>query len=105
MLIRSLVIAVSLVMSVSVAEAAGEPIEGERLVSRWCTSCHAAGQVGADAAPALESVARDPARTDDYLFLWLSDPHPPMPQLQLSRREIGDIIAYLRTLQTPTGGR
>jgi mono/diheme cytochrome c family protein len=29
---------------------------------------------------------------------WLADPHPPMPNFNLSRQQIDDIVAYLDSL-------
>ena len=74
---------------------------GERLANQWCSKCHLVGPSGVatDAAPAFEDIANDPARTDERLRTWLADPHPPMPNLSLSRDEIEAIIAYLRTLK------
>jgi mono/diheme cytochrome c family protein len=37
-------------------------------------------------------------RSADEIRGWLADPHPPMPNLELSRREIEDIVAYLQSL-------
>ncbi|NJO37736.1 MAG: hypothetical protein HC871_09095 [Rhizobiales bacterium] len=36
-------------------------------------------------------------RTGD-LKAWLADPHPPMPNLSLSRLEIDDLLAYIESL-------
>lgn len=101
MLVRVLILLSCALVPTFPAYGAGDAAEGERLAKRWCAGCHAVEQAGSDLAPPLQTIARKPGRDEGYLFLWLSDPHPPMPQLQLSRQEIGDIIAYLQTL----GGR
>jgi len=31
----------------------------------------------------------------------LANPHPPMPQMPLSRRSVEDLVAYFRTLVRP----
>jgi len=31
---------------------------------------------------------------------WLAEPHPPMPNLNLSKDKIGHLIAYIETLKT-----
>ncbi len=74
---------------------------GKRLATQWCSKCHLVGPdgVATDAAPAFEDIANDPARTNDRLRTWLADPHPPMPDLSLSRDEIEAILAYLDTLR------
>lgn len=82
------------------ATAAGDPARGRTLAQAWCTGCHAVESGGSDTAAPLQTAANRAGRTQSYLFAWLSDPHPPMPQLNLSRQEIADIIAYLDTLRT-----
>lgn len=88
-----------LAMPMAAAHAAGDAGAGRDIVQRWCTGCHTAESGGADVAPPFASIANMPGRSDDYFWVWLSDPHPPMPNLYLSRQEIADVIAYLRTLR------
>ena len=78
-----------------------EAEEGRRLAMQWCTLCHivAPGQAGSDAAPTFDSIANRAEYSEDGLRAWLADPHPPMPNLNLSRSEIEHIIAYLRSLR------
>lgn len=82
---------------------AGDPDSGRRLATRWCASCHivAPGAGGSDAARPFESIANDPNFTDQGLRAWLADPHPPMPRLDLSRAQVEDVIAYLKSLRRP----
>jgi len=44
----------------------------------------------------LSSIARDPNRSPNWLRQWLIFPHPPMPDLNLTRSETDDVIAYLQ---------
>ena len=81
------------------AMAAGDAAQGRALARTWCSGCHTVEAGGTDAAPPLATIANRPDRTEAYLFTWLSDPHPPMPQLNLGRQEIADIIAYLQSLR------
>ena len=81
---------------------AANPDQGENLVKRWCAGCHlvAAEQKGArtDASTFASVAARlgfDPAK----LAFFLLDPHPKMPNMQLSRDEASDIAAYIATLK------
>ena len=30
---------------------------------------------------------------------WLTDPHPPMPKLSLSKDEIDNLVAYIETMK------
>jgi mono/diheme cytochrome c family protein len=82
------------------ARAAGDAREGQRLAEQWCTSCHVVGQKGrgGDAAPPFIALANNPAKTETYLKGWISNPHPPMPNFNLSRRAINDLVAYIRSL-------
>ncbi len=81
------------------AFAVGDADNGEQLAAQWCVSCHYVGEepraVAVDQAPAFATVAQ---YTDDRLGTFLTRPHPPMPNLDLAREHIDDIIAYLRTL-------
>jgi mono/diheme cytochrome c family protein len=81
---------------------AADPDHGETLVKRWCVTCHL---VGADQkrattdAPPFASVAKRPDFDAAKIALFLLDPHPKMPNMQLSRDEASDIAAYIATLK------
>jgi mono/diheme cytochrome c family protein len=80
--------------------AQGDPEAGRDLVRSWCTACHVVDLegTGADAGPALPALLAGKQRSADEIRGWLADPHPPMPNLNLSRQEIEDILAYLESL-------
>jgi mono/diheme cytochrome c family protein len=82
------------------ALAQGDPQAGSDIVHRWCTACHVVDRegTGADAGPALPNLLAGKKRSADEIRGWLADPHPPMPNLNLSRQEIDDILAYLESL-------
>ena len=74
---------------------------GRALSEQWCQACHLiepGQQQAADAAPSFSEIANDPATTRAGLQAWLFDPHPPMPKLDLTRREIDDLTAYILSL-------
>jgi mono/diheme cytochrome c family protein len=75
--------------------------EGLNLARQWCTSCHIVepSTGGSDAAPPFESIANNSLVTEEGLHAWLADPHPPMPKFNLTRTEIDDIIAYIKSLK------
>jgi mono/diheme cytochrome c family protein len=81
----------------------GNVEQGERIAKHWCASCHMAApgqkQASADVAPFVD-VAR--TKTDKELAAFLTDPHPKMPDMHLSRHEIADLVAYIRSL-APNG--
>jgi mono/diheme cytochrome c family protein len=81
---------------------AADPSRGLLLARGWCVSCHLVEPSGkaSDAAPPFGSIARDPATTSERLHHWLAKPHPPMPDLRLSRDEEDDILAYILSLKS-----
>ena len=54
---------------------------------------------GGDGAPPFAMVADTAAERTDDLRAWLADPHPPMPNLSLTRWEIDDLLAYIESLR------
>ncbi|MBX6322450.1 MAG: cytochrome c [Rhodospirillaceae bacterium] len=76
-------------------------VEGRALARQWCSSCHQVepGGVMTDAAPSFASLANDPDLTPERLRGWLFDPHPPMPDFNLTYHEIRAIEAYLESLK------
>ena len=80
---------------------AGDAIAGEALAKRWCSACHdiGQGQTSSDGAPRFAWIARQPEKTRAMLKIWLADPHPPMPKLDLSRGEIDDLLSYIESLR------
>jgi mono/diheme cytochrome c family protein len=82
------------------ALAQGDSGVGRELVRRWCTTCHVVDLegTGTDAGPPLPALLAGKQRSTDEIQGWLADPHPPMPNLDLSRQEIDDILAYLESL-------
>jgi mono/diheme cytochrome c family protein len=101
---RRLMLATSLVGASAAyapfALAAGDAQRGGTIAKRWCASCHvvAKDQASASAdAPSFFEIAR--RHTDKKkLGGFLMDPHPPMPDMHLSRKEIDDIVSYIRSL-------
>jgi mono/diheme cytochrome c family protein len=75
---------------------------GGRLARQWCATCHVVDGVGPtktvpQGPPTFHTLAGhlDAAQ----LHTFLSHPHPPMPDLALTREEIGDLIGYIETLK------
>lgn len=92
------------------AHAAGDPARGRALAQSWCSSCHTIerNNVGKDIAPSFPSIAErgQPDQLEAHAFL--NAPHPPMPDFNLTRNEIDDIVAYLQSLaqhNAPQGNR
>ncbi len=79
---------------------AGDAKNGAVIAKRWCASCHVVSKDQSTAvadAPTFADIAR--RRPDKkQIANFLVDPHPPMPDMHLSRKEIDDITTYIRTL-------
>lgn len=97
-IVSTALIAAFVMASGSLAWADGNAKTGALLARHWCGACHGLGGVASDAAPPLETIAQRAHDGASWLRAWLADPHPPMPNLTLSRSEIDDIVAYLETL-------
>jgi cytochrome c len=84
----------------SLAAANGNIQAGQDLAQRWCSSCHIVDQSGhgADTAPPFPIIAKQNPKDHDWLRAWITAPHPPMPNLNLSRQQIDDVVAYIGSL-------
>ncbi|MBS0250733.1 MAG: c-type cytochrome [Proteobacteria bacterium] len=77
---------------------------GNNVARKLCTSCHLIGEpanapVPSD-VPTFASIANRQGQTLDHLATWLTRPHPPMPNLNLTRMEIRDLAGYIMSLRT-----
>ena len=79
---------------------ADDAAKGEIIAKRWCAACHVVGpdqtQASSD-APTFASIARRHEGAKK-LKAFLTDPHPKMPDMNFSRSEIADIVAYIGRL-------
>ena len=80
--------------------AAGNAEAGRQFVMRSCSSCHATeeARTATDNAPPFSVVAKTNKDNPAWIRGWLMAPHPPMPNISLSRQQIDDVVAYLSTL-------
>jgi mono/diheme cytochrome c family protein len=75
---------------------------GRAIAERWCSSCHLVSpdQTSAVAdVPAFMSIAQRSDTELDALEGFLVNPHPPMPDMSLTRNEIRDLLDYIRSLR------
>lgn len=97
----NLVIAMAFVVfSAAAAQAAGDPTRGAALAKAWCANCHIVDRsgTGQDAAPPFAVIAERNAPDQLEPKAFLAAPHPPMPDFNLARDQIDDIVAYLNAL-------
>lgn len=83
---------------------AADARRGAELAQQWCTTCHLVDtrpseRSAVDRAPPFPTIAGN--RSPDYLRGFLANPHFPMPNLDLGRREIDDLVAYIQSLRAP----
>lgn len=87
----------------AVAQQIGDPAAGRRLAETWCANCHVIGPgasgPASDAVPTFPGVARMPSTTAMALRVFLQTPHSRMPDIQLSREQMDDVIAYILSLR------
>ena len=98
----SVLLAAVLTAGPSVAVAAGDPVAGKALAENWCKSCHLVGPEQTSAvteAPPFATIAAHYQNQIEALAAFLADPHPPMPNLSLTRQEIQDLLAYIASLK------
>lgn len=85
---------------------AAEPsaAHGHQLALRLCSGCHVVDDASNSAVPAgigtFRGIANSPGQSAERISNVLILPHLPMPDNQLTRDEIQDILAYLETLRT-----
>lgn len=86
----------------------GDPAAGRALATRDCASCHLVtdNQAGPamDGVPSFVSIARMPSTTELSLRAFLRTPHPPMPDLTLTRRQMDDVVSYILDLRNHKPG-
>lgn len=89
--------ATSVILWAAPATAAGDAATGADVALRWCTACHlirplASGPV-LQGPPTFQEMARE--RSLDRLRAFLASPHAPMPPIDLSARDIDNLLAYI----------
>lgn len=92
--------AVLALMALPLSAFAADAAKGEIIAKRWCAACHlvAPGQTQANSdVPSFAAIARKKLPAEQ-LRAFLTDPHPKMPDMSLTRSEIADIVAYIGTL-------
>jgi cytochrome c len=96
----------TLILSVGIGavppSAAADVGHGVQLAQQWCANCHVVGGAPAGTVqqgpPSFRTIAQG-GLSADQLRTFLTHPHPPMPDLALTRAEIDDLIEYIATLR------
>jgi mono/diheme cytochrome c family protein len=85
-------------LTFTVSANAADVDHGQRLAKRWCAACHivAPDQTrGQDNVPPFATIAKIPGFDAGAIAHFLMNPHPKMPDMQLSRDEADDLAAYI----------
>jgi mono/diheme cytochrome c family protein len=81
----------------------GVAANGRAIAMTWCSACHLVGPAAGAAVradvPTFSSIAQRLDMDADVLAAFIANPHPPMPNLGLSRQDIRDLLAYIATLR------
>ena len=77
--------------------------QGHQLATRWCANCHvverATAAASANGLPTFPAIATSPRTTPELLRATMSAQHGRMPDLQLSKRQQDDLVAYIQSLK------
>jgi mono/diheme cytochrome c family protein len=77
--------------------------QGHQLAARWCANCHVVerttAMASANGLPTFPAIAANPRATPELLRATMSAQHGRMPDLQLSKRQQDDLIAYIQSLR------
>lgn len=100
MKLAAVTVAALSLLTIDCAWAGGDADAGKVLAQSWCVSCHIVDRsgTGADTAPPFPAIAQRSPNDRAWLRAWLAEPHPPMPNFNLSRQQIDDVVAYLDSL-------
>jgi mono/diheme cytochrome c family protein len=96
--LRRLAVAAAVLAALTATANAADVEHGETLAKRWCAACHvvAPDQThGQDNVPPFATIAKIPGFNADLIARFLMNPHPKMPDMQLSRDEADDLAAYI----------
>lgn len=82
-----------------------DPENGRAVARALCTNCHMIGDqpnsaVNAD-VPSFVAIANIQDQSAERISNWLLNAHGPMPNAHLTRKELGDVAAYMMTLRQP----
>jgi mono/diheme cytochrome c family protein len=94
-------------LAAAARSAAGQnPMRGEQLLRENCGRCHAVGRTGESPhklAPAFRNLGQRYRieSLEEALGEGIMSGHPDMPEFTFDADQVGDIIAYLKSIQQP----
>lgn len=100
--IAAALLSVTFLTAFASAASAADAYNGGRLAERWCATCHVVSPVQKQAttqAPTFSEVAKRPHIDAPMVAFYLMNPHPKMPDMNLTRNEAADLAAYIVSLK------
>jgi mono/diheme cytochrome c family protein len=86
------------------AQEVGDPQAGHEYAKKVCAECHAVERGEKESPyldlPSFQTVADSAGITERALAVWLTNPHPNMPDFILPRADMDNVIAYIMTLKS-----
>jgi mono/diheme cytochrome c family protein len=83
---------------------AADTASGLEVARKLCVNCHIVEPDGAGATvnpaiPSFMAIADKEGQTESKLRGFVLNPHPPMPEVQLTTHELENIAAYIMSLK------
>lgn len=103
-LVVSVVFIVLLVWAMIGVAGAGDATLGRPLAQKLCVNCHIVEPDGSaavvnEAIPTFMAIARKPDQSESRIRGFILNPHPLMPDVQLTAQELDNIAAYIISLK------
>lgn len=80
-----------------------DPSRGRELAERLCSICHnvdaSPGNIAKSDISSFFSIANRPDQSQERLAAGIIFPHPEMPTIPFTNRELRDIVAYIMSLR------
>ena len=101
-MMRTLALACIAALLLGLSAEARDAKNGQVIAERWCSQCHVVSSnqtTPASDIATFSEIAKRFANDESALAALLSDAHPPMPDMNLTREEIVDLIAFIGSLR------
>lgn len=86
------------------AQEVGDIEAGHAYAKKICAECHAVERGEMESPypelPSFQTVADQPGITERALAVWLTNPHPNMPNFILPQADRDNVIAYIVSLKS-----
>ncbi len=104
MVLRIILLAGALCIHGAASAQAGDARLGRTLAQNLCVNCHIVEPDGAameanEAIPTFMAIAKQPEQSESRIRAAIIDPHPPMPDIQLTAHELDNLAAYIFSLR------